>query len=540
VIEVLQTVREHAHRYAERVAVMHRQSDGSYLPCTFAQLAADADGFARAFATHAGYARIIPILASKSPTAVAAMLGAGSAGYAAACLNPKLRGPQVEHVLRAGNVRVGVIDGAGLLALNGHYAADSPVRSTRWWLVRGPGFLPMHEKAAQALRATADVVDWPVACADVAPQTPDPDSPAACLFTSGSTGRAKGVLISHRDLMERALTEIEWFGLTERDVLLSILPFSFDVGLNQLISSLVAGSTLVILDSWTPMDIMRAVGELAVTGISSVPSIWLDFLKSGLRFDRDGVHRSLRYVTVSGGDLAPEHLASLPSLAEGLQIFKTYGQTEVFRPACLLPAEFGSKMRSVGRPFGRSNVYIVRDDGSLADAGESGEVVATGLGVMVGYLSDADDPGKLRDNPFHGPHDRSRKAVYTGDVGYLDEGGYLHLLGRRDAMLKIMGNRLYPGEVASQLLALPGVLEAEVVGVPCAAGDTRLVAFVILGRASATDLRRLLAARVPSYMVPALVLVKDAIPRTATGKPDYPALVAEATARLDAGAAQNA
>ncbi len=259
------------------------------------------------------------------------------------------------------------------------------------------------------------------------------------------------------------------------------------------------------------------------------------------RFDRAGAHRSLRYITVSGGDLDPSHLEALPSLGDGLQIFKTYGQTEVFRPTCLRPDEFAAHMRSVGRPFGRSRVYVVRDDGSVAAPGERGEVVATGLGVMLGYLDGADEQKKLRDNPFRGPEDPGAKAVFTGDIGHLDEDGYLYLLGRRDAMLKIMGNRVYPDEVATQLLALPGVLQAEVVGVDRGDSSTRLVAFVVLGpdAPAADDLRRQMASRVPAYMVPAAMLTKDAIPRTASGKPDYPALVAEALAAVDAAPRQS-
>ncbi len=472
---------------------------------------------------------------------MAALLGAVASGHAAACLNPKLRVPQLERILTVGRARVAVVDGTGLLALRGIYSADSPIRGTRWWLVRGADWMAMHEQAAGAMRGAAAVEDWPVAHEDVALPVLEPDTAAVCLFTSGSTGVPKGVLVGRGDLLERAETEIQWFGLTERDVLLSVLPFSFDVGLNQLIASLVAGATLVILDSWMPSDIRRAVAERGVTGISAVPSIWLDFLKAGLGFDRAGAHRTLRYVTVSGGDLNPAHLESLPSLGVGLQIFKTYGQTEVFRPTCLLPGEFASHRQSVGRPFGRSRVYVVRDDGSRADPGEQGEVVATGLGVMLGYLDGGDEQHKLRDNPFRGPDDSSAKAVFTGDIGHLDEDGYLHLRGRRDAMLKVMGNRVYPGEVAAQLLALPGVRQAEVVGVGGGDGGSRLVAFVVLDpdAPASAELRRQMASRVPAYMVPAAVLAKDAIPRTASGKPDYPALVAEASACMDAAAPQS-
>ena len=390
----------------------------------------------------------------------------------------------------------------------------------------------MHDKAAESLRAVADVADWPLPDDGTKVLAPDPDLPAVCLFTSGSTGTPKGVLVGRQDLLERADAEVECFGLTEHDVLLSVLPFSFDVGLNQLLSSLVAGATLVITDSWMPADILRAVAERGVTGISAVPCIWQDFLRSGLRFDRAGIHGSLRYITVSGGDLDPASLAALPALCDGLRIFKTYGQTEVFRPTCLRPEEFAERMLSVGRPFGRSHVYVLRDDGRVAKPGVHGEVVATGLGVMLGYLDGADVQNKLRDNPFRGAEDPGAKAVFTGDIGYLDEDGYLFLVGRSDAMLKIMGNRVYPDEVAAQLLALPGVLQAEVVGVRKADSPTRLFAFVVQAPdgPAADELRRQMGTRVPAWMVPEIVFTKDAIPLTPSGKPDYPALVAEATA----------
>lgn len=531
-IEILKRIRAHARRDAQAVAIVRRESDGSYTEATYGQLAAEVDAFAQAFARHARGARLVPILAGKSATTAAALLGAGVSGYAAACLNPKLRGPQLERILAAGRARLAVLDGAGLLALQGT-DSDAPwLNRVRWWLVRGPSFMPIHERAADAMRHRPGLQCWPITPEPVALPDIAPTAPAVCLFTSGSTGTPKGVLVGNRDLLHRAEAEIECFGLTERDVLLSVLPFSFDVGLNQLIASLVAGATLVILDSWMPTDILRAVEERRVTGISAVPSIWLDFLKTASRFRLEDAHRSLRYITVSGGDLKSPHLEALPGLGGGLQVFKTYGQTEAFRPTCLLPAEFADHGRSVGRPVRGSRVYVVRDDGSLAASGEQGEVVATGLGVMLGYLDGDDDQRKLRSNPFRGPEDAAAKAVYTGDVGYLDEAGYLHLLGRRDSMLKIMGNRVYPGEVAAQLLSLPGVHQAEVVGVACGDGGIRLYAFVVVDPDAppADELRRLMTSRVPAYMVPAAVFTLEAMPRTASGKPDYQALVTEAKA----------
>ena len=121
-----------------------------------------------------------------------------------------------------------------------------------------------------------------------------PDDPlrvGCCLFTSGSTGKPKGVLIGERDLTARAWAEAQWYQLNEQDVLLNILPFSFDVGLNQVLSAMCVGCSLVLLNSWLPADILDAVSERQVTGISAVPSIWSDFLKANLRFDTRGAAR---------------------------------------------------------------------------------------------------------------------------------------------------------------------------------------------------------------------------------------------------------
>jgi acyl-CoA synthetase (AMP-forming)/AMP-acid ligase II len=514
-----------------------RRLDGAYDPTPYGALAAAARRMAHAFRAEVPEGKVIPLCLGKTPDCVAAMFGALGAGRAFACLNQKLRPPQVEKILRDTGAPVALIDGPGLLALKGGIAADSPLARTRWWLVRGAGFGKTHERLADQLRAVARVEEWtPDAWPDEAPPAAgdDPGRAGCCLFTSGSTGSPKGVLISAADLLARADAEVLWYGLSGADVLLSILPFSFDVGLNQLLSAVSAGCELVVVDSWFPRDILKAAEVRRVTGISSVPSIWLDFLNNGLKFDKAGPHAALRYLTVSGGDMSRKHLDELPGIAEGVGIFKTYGQTEAFRATSLKPHEYPAKRYSVGRPFHGVRVYVVRDDGTRAGPDEPGEVVHTGLGVMLGYLDGNDPQNKLRPNPFAGPDDPAPKAIFTGDQGSLDAEGYLFLSGRRDDMVKIQGNRIYPGEVRDQLLQVPGVGLAEVVAVKTPE-LTRLVAFVVSSPGAAVDgpgVQRGLAARAPSYMVPELVVIKDAFPRTASGKPDRPALAAEAAALL--------
>jgi acyl-CoA synthetase (AMP-forming)/AMP-acid ligase II len=190
----------------------------------------------------------------------------------------------------------------------------------------------------------------------------DPGGETGCvLFTSGSTGEPKGVRVGRDDLSARAAAEITAFGLEPDDRLLSLLVFAFDVGLNQLLTSLVVGSTLVILQSWLPADVLDAARNQRITGISAVPSIWRAFLLAGLGFGNEE-HRHLRYLTISGGDLASPHLARMSELAGPAGIIKTYGQTETFRSAMLGPSGFADRPESVGRKF--PGARFVVDEGT--------------------------------------------------------------------------------------------------------------------------------------------------------------------------------
>lgn len=535
---LFEQVQQHARERPHHVAVWNRLPGGQYEATSYSELAKAARRFAQAFADRFSEARFVPLCLARSASCIAAMLGAIGTGKAFICLHEKMRLRQVSDILEATRASIVLVDAAGLMTLRGGLTEAPAITRVQWWLLRGPEFGAMHGKIAARLGEVAVVEPWEANVAE--PNVPEPlllpNDPlrvGCCLFTSGSTGQSKGVLIGERDLTARAWAEAQWYQLSEQDILLNILPFSFDVGLNQVLSALFVGCSLVLLHSWLPADILEAVSKRQVTGISAVPSIWSDFLKANLRFDTHGQHASLRYITISGGDLSREKLDRLPAMLDGVGIIKTYGQSETFRSAALLPPEFARKRQSVGRAFVNVRVYVVREDGTLAAPHEVGEIVHTGLGVMLDYL-DGDDPQrKRRPNPFFGPDDDAAYAVFTGDQGYLDEDRYLYLLGRRDEMLKVSGNRLYPREISDQLAAIDGVAEAEVVGVKLDDDGTHLVAFVVPESSSALQpmmIRRALALRVPSFMLPEQVVILPALPRTANGKPDRQALAARAAA----------
>ena len=515
-------VREQAAKRPGRTAI--RESAVGARPArvtTYAELFEQAGAFARVFEEWG--CPVVPLFLDRGATAVAAMLGAIGAGSAFAFLNPRLRGPQVAHVLEATGARLAVVDATCAAALV-RGPADERLGVPSWWFA--PGASPLRQRALAALAELAEVTESPPAPRSdtvASARLPAADEPAGCvLFTSGSTGVAKGVVVGARDLARRATGEADWYSLVPEDVLLGVLPFSFDVGLNQLCSALTAGCELVLLASWLPADVLAVSAAHGVTGISAVPSIWSDVLRAGMCFETAGAHASLRYLTLSGGDLGPKDLERLGAMAPGAGVFKTYGQTEAFRATSLRPDEFADRARSVGRALPGVHVYVVREDGALAAPGEEGEVVHTGAGTMLGYLG-LPDAAKLRSNPFQSADDPATRAVFTGDRGSLDEAGYLRLTGRHDDMLKVAGNRVYPQEVAEAIREAGAAEAVEVVGGRTPEGEPRLVAFMVCRGTTPPDERMLLrrlSTRLPSYMMPARAAFLAAVPRTPHGKPD--------------------
>ncbi len=521
---LFECVQRYADAAAAKIALAKWSPGHGFVETSYGELLHQAKHFAGLLSRLTPPQTLIPMLMGKSADSVACMLAATALRRPFCFVNTKYRGPQIAAVLDAAGARLCIADATGLLALKQAWKEQPTIAQTTWVVTGG---------AVDDLRGKADVIafedpdrveEQPV----LAPQHAGESVAAACLFTSGSTGQPKGVLIDAADLMRRVAAEIAWFDLTADDVLLSILPFSFDVGLNQLMTALAVGGELVILESWLPADILRAAEARQVTGISAVPSIWQDMIDAGARFHTDTRHSALRYITISGGSLPRAALQGLPEVVGTAGIFKTYGQTEAFRATSLRPDEFHRKLDSVGKPFPGVRVYVVRDDGTRCDVAEVGEVVHTGLGVMMGYLGDTDGSTKLRPNPFQGTDDPAPFAVFTGDMGYLDSEGFLFLKGRRDTMVKVMGNRVYPQEVTNQIVTIPGVRDAVVVGVTQADGQTRLVAFLTAAPGvdvPASAVRRMLSAKLPAFMIPKEIVFVGHLPRTPSGKVDERRLV---------------
>jgi acyl-coenzyme A synthetase/AMP-(fatty) acid ligase len=514
-------------RVGSALAIIQESADPRTTSYTaLRQLAA---GYAAALTNLVPERSLMPLLAGKSADSIALSLACLATGRPFAWLNRRLRAPQIADIVEGAGARIAIADAPALLALAASIREHPVLRAIRWIGIADGTRAGCAKALATAVELLGNGVEVSVlvptsAGTAAASGATAADAFACCLFTSGSTGRQKGVMVGDADLAARAQSEVDWFGLTPRDRLLSILPFSFDVGLNQLMSALVAGASIVIEESGLPRAVLRGGARDRVTGISAVPSIWRDLLASGLPIDRAGDHESLRYVAVSGGSLSVVEQEQLRERLPGVAIFKTYGQTETFRSASLRPEELALRPASVGRAYGGARVLVLDEQGRSCPPDQVGEVVHVGLGSMLGYLGGQLDAEKIRTLRVELGGER---AIFTGDYGYLDRDGFLFLKGRMDAMVKIAGNRVYPDETADQLRALDGVREAEVLAVAGDGADPRLVAFVVSdgSRELTGDAVRTLArSRVPAHMLPSEALVLPALPRLANGKIDRRAL----------------
>lgn len=540
--DILDLIARHASQRPDQIAITHLKAGGASEELTWSQLLRASQVACQVLTRVIPHGSVVPSYTAKSGDTVAMLIGGVAAGKTFAKISPKFRLPQLLHALEVCSADAALVDVSGLRQVREGLTVSERMRNTTW-LLTDPSQLrtPSVCAAADAVRQGGSLQELNMlrdgtGIPDPLARHPlDPDRPAVCLFTSGSSGAPKGVLVAWSDLYRRAWAECQLFDLTPDDRLLSLLPFSFDVGLNQLMSSLVSGARLVILDSWMPRDILNAVAAQGVTGVSGVPSIWRSLLNLRLPLEK----HSLRFLTVSGGDMAVKQLRELATLAEGVSVYKTYGQTESFRSTVLRPQHLQERTRSVGQAFGSARVYIVRPDGTPAQTGEQGEVVHTGLGVMLGYLNQPETNEKRRPNPFFGPDDDSPFAIFTGDHGHLDEQGFLFLAGRQDDMVKVAGHRIHLAELASELGRIPGVLAVEAFALPVADADPVLAAFVQPDSQAAELTQEKLSIeasrRLPTYMQPRWIQICSAFPLTASGKPDRQAMQAEAMQWLHPG-----
>jgi len=449
----------------------------------------------------------VAIALKKSFEECIAIYAAAKAGGVFVPVNSTLKPAQVEHILRDCEPRILITDEKRANELS-EETSDLPFSLTvglaQEILANAESLAPLHDH-----------------------ETIVGEDLAAILYTSGSTGRPKGVMLSHRNLLAGTRIVRTYLGITPDDRLLSVLPFSFDYGLNQLLTAIEQGATLVLLSFRMGDQIVRALRDHEITGFAGVPSIWAILTGAAPSLPRTELP-ALRYITNTGGAVPSETTKKLSALLPTTDIFLMYGLTEAFRSTYLPPSEVSERPTSIGKAIPECEVFALTDDGRRAGPGEEGILVHRGPTVSLGYWRRPEETAKvLRQNPFKSENEGRDIVCWSGDRVTVDEDGYFYFVARADAMIKSAGYRISPTEVEEVLMRSGGFEQVAIIGLPDEWVGQRIHAVGVKSDRDISDAEiiKFAGRELPSHMAPKQIEYVDALPLTPNGKVDYRALL---------------
>lgn len=513
-------LRQSAARDPERTALACRHARTSY-----AQLDAAADQFAIALAQRAEFRkgeRCVLFADNRLETAVG-IFGTLRAGGVFSVINPTTKADKLAFVLNNCEASV-LVTQASLRAVA--LAAAASVPSLRCVVIMDG--------------AEDDDMGWHrFMGVDSRRRPPDPagiDIDLAMLvYTSGSTGQPKGVMMTHRNMVFAATSITSYLEMRSEDVVLSVLPLSFDYGLYQLLMCVMVGATLVLEKSFAfPQKVLPLLASEGVSVFPLVPTMAALLLQ--LRSFDPAWAASVRTITNTAAALPPAHILKLQTLFPTARIFSMYGMTESKRCTWLPPQHLATRPDSVGIAIPGTEVWVADEAGQPLPANQVGELVVRGGHVMQGYWRNDEATAKAL-RPGRYPWER---VLHTGDLFRMDEQGYCYFIGRKDDIIKSRGEKVSPREVENVLHALPGIVEAVVVGVPDEIQGQALKAIIVPAADAKLEANAVIShciSRLEDFMVPRLIEFRESLPKSANGKIQRALLQAEAEGRSVPGEA---
>ena len=451
---------------------------------------------ARVFAQHGvGGGDRVALMCFNTPGFVFAMLGAWRMGAAVVPVNHKLQAPEVDYILAHPRVSLAIFDGA-LQPVVERLSTPCVRLGTDSALVGHASFDELVEAAAP-----------------FEGEAPGDDSIAEVLYTSGTTGRPKGCLMSHHAVCSAGALAVEVTDMTPAERTLIAMPLWHSSPLNNwMVGTLYVGGTLVLLREYHPQAFLETVQAEQVTLYFGAPVSYLLPLQMGLKIG-DYALDSVRAWIYGGGPIGADTARQLMAEYRSERFYQVFGMTETGPAGTVLePGEQIAKAGSVGnKPMCGVQMRVVRENGEEARPGEVGEIWLKAVSLMQGYL---DAPEATAEAIVDGWY-------RTGDLVRMDEDGYLFVVDRSKDMIVTGGENVYSKEVEDVLIAHPSVRDVAVVGRPHPKWGETVVAYVVPVPGEPLDeaaIREFLASQLAKYKIPREYIVRDTLPRTPTGK----------------------
>jgi long-chain acyl-CoA synthetase len=335
---------------------------------------------------------------------------------------------------------------------------------------------------------------------------------ASIVYTSGSTGKPRGAVLSHLNIVSNTRSIVDYLELTSEDRVLAVLPFYYIYGKSLLNTHFFVGGSVVVDNRFLyPNAVLQTMREQDVTGFAGVPSTFTILLsRSNLR---NSEFPKLRYVTQAGGAMAPGVQKEVVEAFAPARLFVMYGATEASaRLSYLDPTDLPRKWGSIGKPIANVELFVADHRGHPLPAGQEGEIVARGSNLMSGYWNHPEETEKVLKNGLY----------YTGDIGRMDEEGYLYVVGRTKDMIKIGGNRVSAKEIEEALHEHPAIIEAAVIGVPDDVLGEAPKAFIVVKKGAseklADELPAFLQKHLAVYKIPKRYEIRESLPKNESGK----------------------
>jgi long-chain acyl-CoA synthetase len=510
--------------YEDQKKVAHPGDDEArkYTNIQVAQEAAQLAGGLEALGIQKGDRIIVMMI--NSPEVLISYQGIARAGGIIIPVLPLLKGPELRYIAENSGARA-IITSSVLLPLLRHALVDLPnlqhIISTGTIEDEGQG----HDKLpSYMVHAYKDVL---AVGADLSPPTADlsasppgvsPDDTAVILYTSGTTGNPKGVVLTHRNLIANAVGSrgVDDAATRHGEVQLAILPLAHAYGLVATNVAYLAGVTIIMHPRFDTTAVFSAIERYRVNAFAAVPAMLVALLYSP---DADKYDTSSLQYCVSGS--APLPVAILEGFEQkfGCRILEGYGLSEA--SAVLTGHGLGmvQKPGSVGKPVAGVEVLVIDENDQPVPVGEVGEVIARGPNIMAGYYNMPDETQSALRNGW----------LHTGDMGRFDEDGYLYIVERKKDLIIRGGFNIYPRDVEEVLNTHPSVIESAVVGIPSERMGEEVKAFIVTGanvtdpqkaQALAEDIQQYCRKSLANYKTPSEIEFIDNLPRNAIGKID--------------------